>query len=71
VDGHLNGFREADEDMLDYLMRKRKVDDEVVDLVWKTWSADPYVSLSALTVRVNAVYEGDKSLNQPSKHATL
>jgi transposase-like protein len=64
VDGHMKGFREAGGKILDYLKRKRKVDDEVVDLVWQEFCADPYRSLSDLTARVNAEYSGEKSLNE-------
>lgn len=71
VDGHMKGFREADGDMLGYLMRKRKVDAEVVELVWTTWSADPYVSLPELTVRVNAAYEGNSPLNSNNVREAL
>jgi len=64
VDGHMQGFRDADYDMGDYLARKRKVDTDVVKLVWKTLCADPFVSsLSELTTRVNMVYTGDKPLS--------
>jgi len=64
VDGHMKDFREAGGKILDYLKRKRKVDDEVVELVWQEFCVDPYRSLSELTARVNAVYSAEKSLNE-------
>ncbi len=45
VDGHMQGFREADGDLGGYLSRTRNVDAAVVELVWTTWSAKPYVRL--------------------------
>lgn len=64
VDGHMKDFREAGGKILEYLKRKRKVDDEVVERVWQEFCADPYGSLSALTDRVNAGYSAEKSLNE-------
>ena len=64
VDGHMKDFRKAGGKMLEYLKRKRKVDGKVVELVWEAFCADPYGSLSELTVRVNARYTGEKSLNE-------
>lgn len=71
VDGHMKGFRDAGGDLGKYVQRTRKVDVEVVALVWKTWSADPYVSLAELTARVNAGYEGPKLLNSANVRKAL
>ena len=64
VDGHMKGFRDADGNMLDYLKRKRKVDTEVVDVVWNAFCVDPYSRFSELTARVNAGRSGEKSLSE-------
>ncbi len=64
VDGHMKDFREAGGKILEYLKRKRKVDDEVIELVWEQFCVDPYRSLSELTARVNAGYSGEKALNE-------
>ncbi|MCP4608756.1 MAG: hypothetical protein GY845_08585, partial [Planctomycetes bacterium] len=71
VDGHMKGYRDADGDMLGFLKRKRKVDDEVVELVWKEFCADPYASLSDLTARANASYSGEKPLSEANVRAAL
>jgi len=71
VDGHMKGFRDADGNMLEYLKRKRKVDDTVVNLVWKAFCADPYSRLSELTARVNAGHSGEKSLNEANVREAL
>lgn len=71
VDGHMKGFREAGGKMLEYLKRKRKVDDAVVDLVWKTWCAGPYTTLSELTARVNVGHSGEKSLSEANVREAL
>jgi len=64
VDGQMKGFRDADCDMGGYLERKRNVDADVVELVWKTRCDDPFVSsLSELTTRVNMLYTGEKPLS--------
>jgi len=64
VDGHMKDFRKAGGKILEYLKRKRKVDDEVVELVWQEFCVDPYRSLSELTARVNAGYNAEKPLNE-------
>ncbi len=71
VDGHMKGFRDADGDMLAYVTRKRKMDTEVVDLVWKAFCVDPYIRLSELTARVNAGYSGEKSLSEANVREAL
>lgn len=71
VDGHMKGFRDADGDMLEYLKRKRKVDETVVNLVWKEFCVDPYSRLSELTARVNAGYSGAKPLNEANVREAL
>ena len=71
VDGHMKGFREADGDLADYVTRKRKVNADVVELVWKTWSANPSVRLVELTAAVNAVYDGDKPLSSANVREAL
>ncbi|MCP4944500.1 MAG: hypothetical protein GY924_21315 [Planctomycetaceae bacterium] len=63
VDGHMNGFHEADGDLGGDLRRKRNVAGDVVALVWKTWNANPYARLVELTAAVNAVYDGDTPLS--------
>jgi len=71
VDGHMKGFREADGDIGQFLNRKRNVDGDVVELVWKTWSAHPYLNLSTLTAEVNAVYDGNKPLSSANVREAL
>ena len=71
VDGHMKGFREADGDLADYVTRKRKVNADVVELVWKAWSANPYVRLVELTAAVNTVYDGDKPLSSANVREAL
>ena len=71
VDGHMKGFREADGDIRKFLSRTRKVDEDVVELVWKTWSANPYLSLSTLTAEANAAYAGNKPLSSANVREAL
>ncbi len=71
VDGHMKGVREAEGDFLEYLRGKCKVDAGVVDLVWNTWCRDPYMSMSELTARVNADYDGEKPLNRANVRKAL
>jgi len=71
VDGHMKGFREANGDFGKYLRRTQKVDSEVVEVVWKTLRANPYVSLSELTTGVNAVYDGAKPLSSANVRKAL
>ena len=71
VDGHMKGFRDADGNMLAYLKRKRKVDTEVVDVVWKAFCVDPYSRFSELSARVNAGYSGEKSLSEANVREAL
>ncbi len=71
VDGHMQGFREADGDRGRYLSRTRNVDAAVVELVWKTWSANPSARLVELTAAVNAVYDSDKPLNTANVREAL
>ena len=71
ADGHMKGFRDAKGDFGKYLSRKRKVDDEVVDLVWKTLRSNPYVNLSELTAAVNMVSVGPKPLSTANVRKAL
>ncbi len=71
VDGHMKGFRDADGNMLAYLTRKRKVDTEVVDMVWKAFCVDPFSRFSELSARVNAGYSGEKSLSEANVREAL
>ena len=71
VDGHMKGFRDAEGDFGKYLSRTRKVDAAVVELVWKTLLAIPYVSLSELTAEVNLVYTGAKPLSSMNVRKAL
>ena len=67
----MKGFRDAKGDFGKYLSRKRKVDDEVVDLVWKTLRSNPYVNLSELTAAVNMVSVGPKPLSTANVRKAL
>jgi transposase-like protein len=71
VDSHMKGFREAGGDLLDFLKRKCKVNDEVVALVWKVFCADPYTSLSRMADQTNAGYGGEKPLNESNIREAL
>lgn len=71
VDGHMKGFRDAAGDLLEFLKRTRKVDDEVVQVVWQVFCADPYASLPELTRRANASYSGKKPLNEANVREAL
>jgi transposase-like protein len=63
VDGHMRGYRDAGGDILKFLQRQRKVDDAVVQLVWKVFCGDPYASLSSMAEQANASYGGEKPLS--------
>lgn len=71
VDGHMKGFRDSDGDLLDFLKHKRKVDEEVVELVWQVFRSNPYASLSSMTAQANASYSGPKPLNQSNVREAL
>ena len=71
VDGQMKGFRDADGDLLDFLTHKRKVDDEVVQLVWEVFCSDPYASLPSMTDQANAGYGGEKPLNESNIREAL
>jgi transposase-like protein len=63
VDGHMKGFRDAEGQLLEFLKHRRKVDEEVVELVWQVFCGDPYASLSSMVAQANASYRGQKPLN--------
>jgi transposase-like protein len=71
VDGHMKGFRDADGNLLDFLKHKRKVGDEVVELVWQVFRSNPYARLSRMTKQANASYSGPKPLNQSNVREAL
>jgi transposase-like protein len=71
VDCHMKGFRDAEGDVLDFLKRTRKVDDDVVQLVWQVFCTDPYASLSSMTAQANASYSGQKPLNESNVREAL
>jgi transposase-like protein len=64
VDCHMKGFRDAEGQFLAYLKRKRKVDDDVVDLIWQVFRSDPYASLPSMTEQANVRYSGEKPLTE-------
>jgi transposase-like protein len=70
VDSHLRGFRDAQGDMLEYLQRRRKVDDEVVNIVWQVFRNDPYRNLKDLAACANEVLEG-KELSEANVRTAL
>ncbi len=67
----MKGFRDAKGDFGTYLRRTRKIDDEVVELVWTTLRANPSVSLSELTAGVNMVSTGDTPLSSANVRKAL
>jgi transposase-like protein len=71
VDSHMKGFRDADGNLLDFLKHKRKVDDEVLELVWQVFCSNPYASLSSMTEQANASYSGSKPLNPSNVREAL
>ena len=71
VDCHMKGFRDAEGELLDFLKHKRKVDDDVVELVWQVFCSDPYAGLSSMTAQANASYNGKKPLNNSNIREAL
>ncbi len=71
VDGHMKGFRDAGGEILEYLKRKRKVNTEVVDVVWNAFCVDPDSRFSELCARVNAGYSSEKSLSEANVREAL
>ncbi len=71
VDCHMKGFRDAEGHILEFLKHKRKVDDEVVELVWQVFCSDPYTGLSSMAAQANASYNGKKPLNEANVREAL
>ena len=67
----MRGFRDAEGDILEFLKHKRKVDAEVVDLVWQVFCSDPYASLSSMAAQANAGYRGQKPLTEANVREAL
>ena len=71
VDCHMKGFRDAEGELLDFLKHKRKVDDDVVELVWQVFCSDPYAGLSSMAAQANASYNGKKPLHNSNIREAL
>ncbi len=71
VDGHMKGFRDAEGHILDLLKHTRKVDDDVVALVWQVLCSDPYASLTRMAAHANASYNGKKPFNEANVREAL
>ena len=67
MDGHMKGYRDAHGDILKFLQRQRKVDDEVVQLVWKVFCSDPYASLSSMTEQANATLSWGEAVDRSER----